>query len=218
MKRSIFFLAFLTLIFSCNSGDSSQPQSESENNFYALTVGNLWEYRWYGIDNEGNENPMDLHETISIVGMEEINDNLYYKFSRTITGNFNGNYGFVPENGEHFEYYRDSLGYLVNSEGGIKFSNNINDSFIIYPSYEENSGIVNSIAETQAEIVMYDTEAGTFDCLELIVSIVRDDGFIYPAKNRVYYSDGIGLVKDDHVFLSAETAGYYRKLQSYSFQ
>ncbi|MDG4716923.1 hypothetical protein [Winogradskyella marincola] len=217
MKR-VFFCAciLIGLLSSCTSNNNDiQPE---DSNFYALTVGNLWEYRWFAVGNEGNENPMDLHETISIIGMEEINGYLYYKFSRTITGNFNGNYGFVPENGEHFEYYRDSLGYLVNSEGEIKFSYNPTVSYVTETFGGENDNDTTGIAELQSANVDYTTEAGTFDCLELIVSYVRDNGFIYPAKNRVYYSDGIGLVKDDNVFLSAETAGYYRKLQSYSFQ
>ncbi|MEO1030933.1 MAG: hypothetical protein AAFX55_05995 [Bacteroidota bacterium] len=220
-KNYITLIVFL-LVLSCSN---SEDNEEENSNFYALTVGNQWQYRWYNADNEGNDGPMDLWESIMIVGTEEINDNLYYKFSRTISGNFNGNYGFLPENGEHFEYYRDSLGYLINRLGEIKFSNNetlpyVSETFssTITENGQNIPTIVTGYGELQEEAENYSTNAGSFESLKVVVFYERGDGFVFPARNRVYYTDGIGLVKDDNVFLIAETAGYYRKLESYSIQ
>lgn len=222
MKRVIYLYLIVLMVISCTASNDNQ---DPESNFYALTVGNTWEYRWYGVSNEGNENPIDLYESIAIIGTEEINSNLYYKFSRTINGNFNGVYGFVPDNGEHFEYYRDSSGYLVNSEGQIKFSNNITEPYVseTFTSAITDNGqniptTVTGYAELQEEAYSYSTNAGNFDCLKVVIYYQRGDGFIYPANNNVYYSDGIGLIKDDIVFLISETNGHYRKLESYSVQ
>ena len=212
-KNYIILLAVL-IIASCSTSDDNATE---DSNFYALTVGNSWEYRWFGVNNAGEESPLDVSESITIVGTEDINDQLYYKFSRIISGNFNGVYGHVPENGEHFEYYRDSLGYLVNRVGQIKFYNQPNAPFVMY-SHNDGTGTVNGTAETAPDHIAYTSEAGTFDCMTLTVTYERDDGFIYPANDRFYYSDGIGLVKDDHVFIVSETAGYYRKLESYTIQ
>ncbi|MBU2928744.1 hypothetical protein [Winogradskyella psychrotolerans] len=214
MKRIIYVCFIAMLLSSCTTSDNNQ---DLDSNFYALTVGNQWHYRWYSVNNEGVESPRDVQESISIVGTEEINGSIYYRFNRIISGNENGNYLFAPENGEHFEYYRDSLGYLVNQDGYIKFSNNSDEPFFI-GSIDISEFEVTMLGELQSENLFYSTEAGSFDCLEVIATYTREDGYIYLATNNSYYSDGIGLIKDEQVLLASENAGYLRKLISYNVQ
>ena len=42
----ILITLLITLCFACSEDDSSTPETQNDN-FYALTVGNSWEYRWY---------------------------------------------------------------------------------------------------------------------------------------------------------------------------
>jgi hypothetical protein len=113
MKRIIYVCFFQILFYACTTSYNNQDQGAAASKFSALTIVDKWVYRRYDIGNQGIDVPGNLYESISIVDTEIINEKLYYKFSRLISANLDSN-GEVPNNGEHFEYYRDSLGYLVN--------------------------------------------------------------------------------------------------------
>ena len=113
MKRIIYVCFFQIVFYACTTSDKNQDQRAAASKFYALTIGNEWDYSWYGISDQGIDVPDNLYESMSIVATEIINEKLYDTFSCVISANLDSN-GEVPNNGEHFEYYRDSLGYLVN--------------------------------------------------------------------------------------------------------
>ena len=213
MKRIVFSLVLLFVLQSCSSDDAP----ESVSNFYALTVGNSWEYRWYSVGVDGIPSPMSVEESISIVDTEMIGENLFYKFKRIVSGNPpHGDYTFSLPEGEHFEYYRDSLGYLVNEEGVIKFSSNSVNPFVFSIQGFGSDELIGT-GELQEELVTYTTQTGAiFECKELIISYEINNE-ITPGKNWLYYSNGIGLIKDDKIFL-ASGAGYHRILESYTVQ
>jgi len=221
MKRIFFSVCFIAILYSCSSNNDTQTQDNQNNNFYALTVGNSWEYRWYNINNEGFENPTDVYETVSIVGTEDFNGIEYFKFSRVVTGNLYGFRPYVPEDGEHFEYYRDSLGFLVNQNGYIKFTNThqnyISETSTLY-STGQGEFTYSGYAELQDEQVDYTTNAGTFNCKEVIIEYINENGDAYLAKNHYYYAEGIGLIKEDNVFLGSENTADHRKLEFYNVQ
>ncbi len=216
IQFSFFIVVFI--LYNCSSTDTVQPP---ESNFYALSVGNSWDYKWYGVSNEGNQSLISVEENISIVGIEEINGNSFYKFKRLISGNTNGNYAFVPENGEHYEFYRDSLGFLINEEGLIKFTNSTYEEFPIYyydifGSFDGEDIGATLFGKLSTEEFIYESEIGDFSSLELITRFEYDNGVTAPANNHIYYSDGIGLISDDIVFI-ANNAGYRRVLVNYDF-
>jgi hypothetical protein len=84
MKRIIYVCFFRILFYACTTSDNNQDQRAAELNLYALTIGNEWEYRWYGISDQGIDVPENLYESMSIVDSEIINERLYYKFSRVM--------------------------------------------------------------------------------------------------------------------------------------
>ena len=45
MKQTVCLYFVTLLVFSCTSLDNDQDQQDSDSNFYALTVGNSWEYK-----------------------------------------------------------------------------------------------------------------------------------------------------------------------------
>jgi len=226
MKRILITLSFLAFFCSCTSNDDSQTEDLQTDNFYALTVGNSWEYRWYnfnpGTSEEPNPNELTsstpVTESISIVGTEELNGNLYYKFKKVISGNDElGGISILPYSGEYFEYYRDSLGFLINSDGDIKFVNNSNEEFLMYegnPQSDLHFGYGN-LSENTVDFV---TEAGSFECLEMLIKWVNQD-VEAPAVNHHYFADGVGLIKDEIVFIANPYgSGYQRRLESYNVQ
>ena len=220
MRRILITVCILSLFFSCSNDDSNTPEAQIEN-FYALTVGNSWEYRWYRFQTEMGLDAMAITESISIVDTEDINGDLYYKFKKVVDGNdpFYDGVGFgFPVNGEYVEYYRDSLGYLVNEHGDVKFVNNINEEFVIYePQFNYEYAAYAELSEGSFE---FTTEAGTFNCLEMKIRYEdEDENTDLLAVNKHYYADDIGLIKYDVVFMtSADGNGYQKRLESYNVQ
>ncbi|MFK7780916.1 hypothetical protein [Psychroserpens sp.] len=214
MKRILVIICIFSLFFSCSNDDSNTPEAQIEN-FYALTVGNSWEYRWYSFNPQAGLNPTNVTESISIVDTQSINGNLFYKFKRVVDGNDIGNITF-PDNGEYFEYYRDSLGFLVNELGGVKFVNSTTEEFVILDYQANNYAAFGQLANASSEFI---TEAGTFNCLEMKIRYEDEFGNNMPAINRHFYADGIGLIKDEVVFIaSPDSAGHQRRLESYDIQ
>lgn len=211
MKRIFFYASLMALCFSCNSNDDAQPQNED--NFYALTVGNEWVYKNYKYNtNTQLYEDTGVIDSVSIVGTQELNGNTYYKFRRWTTGNESG-ITFCNENGEHFELLRDSLGYLINDGGAIKFTNND------YSEREVSSQSWGTIYEKLAtgETDM-SVEAGTFSCVFSERYAVESSGNQLPGLDHYYYSDGIGLVFDTSSFVSNPIPAIERRLDSYTIQ
>ncbi|WP_353778511.1 hypothetical protein [Winogradskyella sp. 3972H.M.0a.05] len=219
LRIQLPLLVAVLVLFSCSNSDTD-PDPES--NFYALAVGNSWEYKWYGVSNEGNQSVISVEENISITGVEDIGGNVFYKFSRVISGNPNGIYASIPENGEHIEYYRDSLGFLINDQGLIKFANSTNEEFPII--YYDNFGHITDpdggatlLGRLSNEEVVYELENESLNCLLMTTRIEYDNGIEALANNHIYYSNGIGLVSDDIVWVASENnAGYRRVLVNYN--
>lgn len=214
MRRILITVCILSLFFSCSDDDSDNQEPQNDN-FYALTVGNSWEYRWYTFHPENGLNPTNVTNSISIIGTEEINGNLFYKFKKVVSGNDGTNITSVPD-GEYFEFYRDSLGFLVNNYGTISFVNSTTDEFQLY---ETEVGFPHTgYAKLSENTVDFTTEAGTFECLEMSLRFESED-YEIPAINRRYYANGIGLIKDEEVFLAdPNSSGFQRRLESYNVQ
>lgn len=214
MKRLLILLPFFAFIFSCNtSDDATQPQPEVDN-FYALTVGNSWVYKNYKYNiNTQLYDDTGVIDSISIVGTQEFDGETFYKFRRWTTGNETG-ITYCNENGEHFEYFRDSVGYLIRNDGSIKFTNNDYSERILV----QHSGvtIIEMLVNGNSEITV---EAGSFDCINS-ERFARADatGNQLPALDRFYYSDGIGLIYDTSSFSSQAIPTIIRRLDAYEVQ
>lgn len=214
MKRILFCLFFCSLLFSCNSDDDSQ-NLPTESNFYALTVGNSWVYKYYELnilDNTYSFN--NVVDSVSIVGTETINNNLYFKFKTKTSGNSSDNEVTGPwfNNGERFDFYRDSLGYFVNDTGTKFFSNQSTDEWIYSPS-----GPISYNFKLMEDTYNANTNAGLIECLDVRVKH-SIDGTELPCINHRYFSDGIGEVMLTLCFLSSNNHRWLKKLDSYNIQ
>lgn len=195
--KNYLLLACLALSFiSCSTDDDTTP--EPEESYYALKVGNSWVYNY-----TFRENPYaDLYngtnifvetnvvDSVKVVGTENIEGNTFYKFRVRTSGN-DQNYPLCYENGEKFEYYRDSLGYLINKNGKVQFALE-GDTQEFIQQEDQNQRFIMQLSEA-SEIV--ETPAGSFDCLRMDLYIrnnvnnERSEG-----TSQYYYEEGVGQV------------------------
>jgi len=182
MKKLLFIISVITILSSCNSDDDTSQQS----NFYALTVGNSWVYKYYTYDkNTSSYNETGVIDSISIVGTEEIYGDFYYKFKRTITNSNDENFVF-----EQFYFLREYEGSLIN---------NMNKLFFIYSNYDEinllestDYSIIFKLQENEEEII---TDAGTFNCFFAKENETNLDNNETMSAKNIYYKEGVGLIK-----------------------
>lgn len=205
----------MVLFFSCSDSDdlNNQVDQPDETNFYALTVGNSWVYKYYQY-NRNTETYEDtgIIDSVNIVGTEDFSGDEYFIFKRVTTGNEEG----VPlcnANGEAFEYLKEEQGDLVNEEGAVIFTNN---------NYEERLIIENeyhSIYETlvEGESTM-DVEAGIFTCINSERYAKTHDGEVTDGLDRFYYADGYGLIYNTLSSINNDTPRIIKRLDSYEIE
>ena len=212
MKRILFILGFLAMVSSCNSDDDSSQQS----NFYALNVGNSWVYKYYKYNLQTQiYDETAVTKSLSIVGTEEIYGNLFYKFKSVVVGNDDQNNTFLfPSNGESFYYLRESDGDLIDSNGGLYFTNNNYDEIFIK---EQPYFTIYSQLQSNTESIT--TDAGTFDCIYAKrYAKYTETGVQTPAEDKYYYKDGIGLIQSSLSYVSNPTPVIKQRLVSYNIQ
>jgi hypothetical protein len=214
MKRLLLCLCIIALSFSCTESDNSENQTNPPDvNFFALTVGNSWVYKNYKYNPDTEVyDYIGVIDSISIVGIQDFSDLSYFKFRRLTTGNESG-ITFCNENGEHFEFLRESGGNLINEEGSIKFTNNNYEERLL----EENQwgNIYEILIDGDSTI---DVEAGEFSCLNSERYAKTIDGEQFDGLDRFYYSSGFGLIYDTSSSVSNSTPIIIRRLDSYDVQ
>jgi len=101
MKKFLVLVALLPLALSCSNDDSTPAP------FFNLAEGNMWIYRRYNSDGQG-QNPMPTNEidTVRIVGQEVIDGISYFKFTHTLD---------TPS----YDLRVDAEGHLVNTVGHV---------------------------------------------------------------------------------------------------
>lgn len=187
----VFYVCFIfSLIFiSCNNDDDSDPQIEEEN-FYALKIGNNWKYEYFkrvGISDEFET--IGIVEEVLITETSVNNGETFFTFQSTTTGNDN-NHPCAPENGITLINKRDSLGYLIDSNHSILFSNESFDDYLISENiWGDLYGVLKE--ETQS----IDVEAGSFIAnRNEIYALLAPNGDISPGRDNKYYTEEIGEI------------------------
>ena len=212
MKR-IIYVCFLTLLLSACATDNDDNLQTTSSNFYALTVGNQWVYKNYKYNAETEDyDDTGVVDNVSIVGTETINGNLYYNFKRITTGNEEG-ITLCNANGEHYELLRDSLGYLIDDGGMIKYANN--DFAERTVSQQDWGNIFDQLIALDNEITV---EAGTFESTYTQRYAMLFNGEQANGLDHFYYADGFGLIFDTSSFVTNDIPTIKRRLDSYVIQ
>ncbi|GAB5565203.1 MAG: hypothetical protein Wins2KO_22660 [Winogradskyella sp.] len=214
MKRLFMCLCIVALSFSCSESDNSENlNNQSDSNFYALTVGNSWVYKNYRYNPSTQiYDDTGVIDSISIVDVQDILGQSYYKFRTLTTGN-EEEITFCNPNGEHFEFLREVQGNLINEQGDIKFTNNNFEERLLN---EYDWGTIYEILTEDHTIL--NVEAGEFHCINSERYAITSNGEQSPGLDRFYYASGIGLIYDTSSFASNPTPTIIRRLDSYLVQ
>jgi len=190
MFRFCFVLCFVFLLSSCES--ESEPQEDLEtSNFYALTVGNSWTYNYYRPNNQTGElDLLNAVEEILITEETEIDGEPFFEYQKTISNN--DDCSICPDNGVYLEHVRDSIGYLINQDGVIRFAHkNIEDYLISENLWGDIYGVLSILPETIS------VQAGDFTAINnKRYGVSPSEDNTYEGSDNKYYSNGIGLVKE----------------------
>jgi hypothetical protein len=114
MKTRILVGMYLLIVLvACNKESNVTIPIVKEPTYYPLTTGSYWVYNTYKIDSLKNEELISENDTTAIIGDTNINGHQYKVF-------YGKKYGHGSIKTE--KYLRDSLGYIVDSNGEIVFS------------------------------------------------------------------------------------------------
>jgi len=217
MGRILFLSLVVILLVSCNDDDSLPIpiQINAPSNFYALTVGNTWEYKYYqrNIDGTGSFVDTGVVDAVEITNTVNINSNIYYEV-KTITSGNNGNYNYLPNDGEKNWKFRDSLGYLIDHVGGIKYANNNYDEHFV-DQLDINVAYYLQLSNTQDNIT---TDAGDFSCLDNHFYLKDINDNFSNSTDHIYREDGKGEILLTKSFASQTEHFAEKRLESYTVQ
>lgn len=210
MTKPTLFFFLMIAFFSCKDDDTTPGEMIDDvlPVYTPLTTGSYWIYEWAKIDTLGNETLMTTRDTISILGDTLINGNTYAILDGTYLGS------------QSRQFHRDSLGYLVNSNGQVLFSESNTDELLHTDSIP--SGISPFLVREyrmEGNVTTIDASVGTFDCLNYQGKYIPLDPD-YPHGIRysnVYYADGIGDV-ESLIFYYSSPDNLIRRLVEYNIE
>ncbi|NQY29446.1 MAG: hypothetical protein HRT69_08240 [Flavobacteriaceae bacterium] len=219
MKHILFISLIVILLASCNDDSGSLPlpiQNNVTSNFYALTVGNTWEYKYYQRNSNGNFIDTGVVDAVEITNTVNLNNNIYYEFKTITSGNDNpsSNYNHsLNETGEKTELLRDSLGYLINEVGSIKYTHSDYNERL---TDTESFGTYHfMLVEDPVDVT---TQAGSFYCLDAHTYVKDTNGNLLPSLDHTNYSDGFGLIFSTMSYVSYSEHFIEKRLNTYNIQ
>lgn len=211
-KKIFIILLVLNFIYSCNSDENNLDHQSS--NFYALTVGNSWEYNYYLRENATNNFlPTPVTETVDITETIVLNNKTYYNFKHIVNGN-DGNYSSLPSNGERNYILRDSLGFLIDETGLIKYNNSNNNEYFVDQMNDEFYYFL-KLSDMDNNII---TNAGSFMCYDNHYYFKDGDGNQSNSLDHIYRENGKGEILSTMSFASQNEHFAEKRLESYSIQ
>ncbi len=188
MYRIFYLLFTATILFtSCNNDDDAGTPEPEEENFYALAVGNSWEYEYYALNTQTDEYELrDLLLTRTITGTTEIDGETYYNVDVITTGTDSCP---LCDDQLQTELVRDSLGYEINEEGVILFSKDDENDYLIY-----SQPFGDIFGKLLSGTTTVDVEAGQFVAQRNVVYAILTSGVTSEGTDEILYSDGVGMV------------------------
>ncbi len=217
MYRFFVFL-FLTGAFiftSCNKDDETAPeeQQQSDSGFFALKVGNTWTYNYFRRNTQTGElTNLGGVEEVEIT-REEIENNETIFTVQINTSDPNNSCSVCNHDPMLTLKVKDSLGYLVEVGGEIKFSSISTVDYLV--RQQEFGDIYRVLKENE---VLITVPAGQFSALNNERYAIDPDGNRFNGRDNLYYADGIGEVRQTISGVVIERIIFEKQLISYSIQ
>lgn len=199
MRNLLVVFVMLLFIGACtkdDDGGSSIAPETPRADYMPLTVGNYWVYDHYKVDNLGNSQEWNSHDSLVVTGDSLIDGK---KFSILKS------YGNSPFS-NNLVFLRDSLGYLVHSSGkteasGTNFSDTLAENYFVVMGDTLHRLCIMMSKPDQAVTV----PAGTFEVIDRM-------GFLYyiqgespvesPRILHKYYAENVGVILQSYCFSS----------------
>lgn len=216
MYRVSYFLLALVL-FSCKSDDETVVEQRSEGDiFYGLQVGNEWNYDYFKVDANEELVNTGVKQHVEITSESLIDgENLYYTLTKTTTGNsIPSNCAICPDDGTEISRVRDSVGFLINLDGRILFSSQSTQEVVTGPLGHIGTINIQLVPGTPQITV----PAGTFETLDNEIFGRDIVGERFPSTYNIYYSPGVGEIKETTGPVSTQNKLYEKQLVSYTVQ
>lgn len=215
MKKLLycFSLSFIAAV-SCKKKEAPvviNPTTVNYDNYGALKTGNYWIYKEYLVRTD-TTNPTGAYDSCYIAKDTLMNNNTYYKYCHAADGKV-----------YLVEYLRDSLSYIVNSEGLIQFSSeDFTNTFRTY-RYGPNAATPDTMVVTEKMLhknIVIEVDAGTFETAVFERTYHYPKGAKYTeASEYRWYAKGMGIVKMTKGFYVSEpTTRYESRLVRYKLQ
>ncbi|WP_018343379.1 hypothetical protein [Cytophaga aurantiaca] len=211
-QKMLFLLAALmpAMIFSCKRNNEPTP-SVTYPNFSQLKVGNYWIYEQFDISSTGDATSRNIFDSCYVEKDTIIKGNTYFKIVKPL---------WYDRTKKEVLFQRDSLHYIVNSNGEILFSsqdftNALEAWYIISPVYDTISRITRKMTDKGIAV---STFAGTFKTLN-----AQETHAMYPmwtsAGNPRYrdarYAKNVGIVIETLLFFVSSPDYAERRLVRY---
>lgn len=212
-KTLIVSVALMTLlVYACKKDNDTAPAPNAGYpNFSQLKVGNYWVYEQFDIDTAGSATPKNIFDSCYVEKDTVINSKTYFKIVKPKP--------YTP-NQVDISFQRDSLHYIVNSNGKILFSSqDFSTVFDLnYIMAGPNDTVCKIVKQMGDKNLTVTTPAGTFT-----TSTAKESYFMYPnwalAGNPRYlntrYAASIGIVIETLPFFTSIPNYIERRLVRY---
>lgn len=208
MKRNILFV-FISILFftACKKENNNNPElspQESVLDYYPLAIGNYWVYEVSSCDSSWEDCTFKRIDSNYVSKDTLINGFTYFKIEgRTMTSS-------------NPSYLRDSLNYIVDSEGNILFSNTDFET-VFHEEYVvgQTDTLYHWYYKMDSAPFVISVPLGEFSCLDKKLSFFRiNENFQHEFNAHSAYSKNVGPVFKQ-ALLASSTGGYKSELVRY---
>ncbi len=205
MKKSLVYLMTFSFFCACKKDEITESPTRQLNTHLPLKVGNFWVYEGYYVRNSN-----DIYrntDTLKVTGDTTINNRIYFILE--------GNYFPHESRKRTYQYYwRDSLDYVINSEGRIIVSTSDFDHILeqyggmqkqnlsawyvtrareLEASYSNNGTVYNNIINMEKQVFQIPENPHNKEVRFLHEYFAKDVGIVF--KESQYLSDDELLIQ-----------------------
>jgi len=211
----LFISILIVIILSCKKDNETEQTTPTSfiiyPNFSSLKVGNYWIYQEFDIDENGFATPKNIFDSCYVEKDTLVNGKTYKKIIKP-----------KPYSITQYDIFleRDSLNYIVNSDGKILFSSRdftsiLDSRYFMATSNDTLCQIIRQMADKNLTLI---TPAGTFKTLNAKQTFFMFPDYIQYGNLRTMhtrYSENIGIVIETLPFYLLDPNYVERRLVRY---
>ncbi|MDA3911988.1 MAG: hypothetical protein PF448_11600 [Bacteroidales bacterium] len=195
MRKIVLVLAICSIIYSCQKDENVNEEINDSLEYFPLSVGNYWIYQGVMIDTNLVEESLLSTDSVFISKDTIINNLKYFKIE------YNGDFSSsIISPG----YYRDSIGYLVNHEGKIFFSQtNFTDILLENVVLNDLDTIFTITCKMERENEIITVPSGSFEVLNFKKTVNLNPKYgnsWSPRYFNKHFSKNTGIITNEYSY------------------